>query len=369
MRTYSLQMQQLFETENVLLTKRRVSLLKKVAGRVENLKGRVEIPPVTITAGEPESSDLVALESGRRACLASSRGAQYRIDGCSVERALSRDGDYVRHVGIWNRLFPFHGRVLAEVQREMENAEEINRKLAGSGFWPAQEPVAIMHYDKQFTEKSLYSMWVDAFLKAHEKYPELTIFDEERHLELHRKLAAFGKRAMHMRHLRNGELAASVMRVWGDSRLPEVLSQKTLDQEAAQAVAYKIGVAIGAQKKATEGWWQPGNSAKRYVVFAHDGQIHASMTGFEKTVKYGDAGMRSLTGARRGVESFAIQHTLYGVPAAIRTAFAAGFGDGYKDPDRRQPIMVSELYDGFDLKFESYRELFARNDAQGFPSG
>lgn len=302
--------------QEILLAPRDTVRFKYVDGRIEPINTNTSVKPVIIT--EDENFDLIGLSSGGRGGLLNLDGEVFKVKGCRIKPALEtelyRDTHYVTND-------PRGGLLVASAQREIEQTIHFNKIISREGFLSPYSPEAIIHYGKEFKPK--YPTW----LKVLE--PEF-IFKE-----------LFKQKE---------ELAASVMNVKGDTRLPEIYGHEVCDQEAASTLAYKFGLIAGAQKKITEGvcfFWGLGVChIANYVVFLENGYVHLAMIDFDSAYT---PIIKSLAGFR---ERLRILQTLsyFRSPEYLRKQFSRGFKDGYKNPDKRESIAIDELCKAYSLK-------------------
>ncbi len=335
-----------------LLVPREPRGFKEVDGWIEpvNSSSVASINPV-VTVNIPYAN-FVGLKSGRRSGLLSVEEA-LKVKGCRISSALKAEGPYtVRHIfpNGSTGIYPEGGSTLSVVEREISNTLFINELLIAEGFPVPYEPKAIMHYGVMFN-------------------PDGADCAEE--------------------------LAASVMGVKGDTRLAELYRLKPADIKAARRVANRLGVISGVQKRVTNGlYWANSESAGNYVVFSEGNQLHSAPVDFEDTLPYEDVdipeelkylstrdhildfpgwlhGLKELKLSaapdleRRSIakmfgsmqrSSLLFVEGRYSRPTAQNTApwyfreeFKKGFKEGYKNPDKREPITLDMLVEAFDL--------------------
>lgn len=341
---------------NLLLyhnTRHRVGLREadEVGAWVEPVNSTTPVRPVVMTSNE--SRNLEGLRSGRRSALFELDGQPadegFKVKGGGIESAFKSSGLYRtshRNLGY----APEGGCVLSAVEREINNTLFFNELFTAEGFPVPYQPEATIHYGKMFEP--------DGRSECAE------------------------------------ELAASVMRIKGDTRLAELYRLKVRDYEAARGVAFKVGLIAGAQKRVTNNfYWKDSQSTGNYVVFLNDGHLNLAPIDFEDTFPYKEFNI-----SEEMRHNSAIYHTLHSpwlfrrwreidlsdapelekytitrifgsmyrsslstveggfsnkrgfAPSYFKLEFIKGFRDGYKNPDRREPITRADLRAAYGLK-------------------
>lgn len=337
--------------ERCLLVPRDTVGFKEVEGIVEKIDSNAKIKPVVLT-DEP-CPDFLGFKSGRRSGLLSLDEVVYKIKGCNIKLAVETKGVYRKTNG-WDKE-PYCGQILADTKMEIEFTLYTNELLAREGFPVFYEPSAIIHYGKFFK--------IDP--TNFRSYP----------LNLLKELFTSKE-----------ELAASAMRIKGDTRLPEIYRLEVQDEKAALGIAYKMGLMAGAQKRITENkiFWSLRNShVGNYVVFEEEGRIYLGMADFDDATKYSPVKNRMVTlsiltrGAtlkEQEVDSIlnslnspsstmvegvsAVNARKYApqyfdadgnnariyAPQYFKNGFTVGFQKGYKNPDKRGSITHADLH-------------------------
>jgi hypothetical protein len=312
--------------------------------RVEPVNSEVDlnIKPVVITSRE--HYDYEGVRSQGRGGIILFGGVKYKIKGCRVELALESQ-DLYRETHASN--VPKGGQLLSDVVEEIENTRKSNELLIAEGFSVPYEPEAIIHYGKVF-KSNRAGIFLSKVARA-VAYTDPGILFE--HL------------------LDQDELAASVMKIKSDTRLLDFYSRRIRNEEAALTIAYRFGLIAGAQKRVTEDFYWISHVGN-YVIFIEDNKVHLSMVDLGDAISYQDLKFKFLNSKRR---NFEINHILrsadrsrlavrmfywshnvpkerrFNVPKYFREAFAKGFMDGYKNPDKREPITLDMLVEAFDL--------------------
>lgn len=353
------------ELENLakyLLVPRKPRGFKKVDGRVEFVNSDSDISIAPVVTVNSSHADLVGLRSGRRSGLLNVEGVggetAIKVKGCRILSALKADGSYII-TRFSDGGSPEGGQTLSAVQREIDNTRLLNELFSAEGFPVPYNPEAIIHYGVMFNPNG-----------------------RSEHAE---------------------ELAASVMRIIGDTRLAELYRLEVRSFEAARKIAFRLGVIAGAQKRVTNGfYWNDSQSVGNYVVFVEGDQLHLSTVDFDDTIPYENvdipaeiqylstrndalhypgwlkslkelalseapdlerhaiarifgtmrrSSLSFVEGNRLGRPGFYIpdeyKHT---VPSYFRGKFEKGFKEGYKHSDRRKPIPVADLVVAYGLK-------------------
>ena len=350
-------------SEYGLLVPRREVRFRDVSGflgvRVEPVSGiETKVKPVVITAGEDYGFEGIATIS-RRSGLLIVDGRALKVEGCNIEQALRKKGDYRTD----DRGTPKGGYVRSIAEKRIQAILRINEKLTNEEFPVAYEPVEIIHYGKEFR----YSPY--GILR-----PVPKLFGENPDIV-------------------SDELAAPVMSIKGDTRASEFYRLEPRNAKAAHQVAYRLGLMAGAQNKII-GAKKRTTIAKRkafsrmasnYAVFLESDQVYLAMVGNEDTflrrnVKsgaedysgLGEAVAQILTlalggddeedsdeeqeeerheeleeGAREMIFGKNKRGPHYSKP--FRLQFESGFERGYKNPDKREPITLEMLVEAFDL--------------------
>ena len=203
--------------------------------RVEPVNSEIgtSVKPVVITEGD--EYDFEGVRSGGRSGLLKfvEDGPSYKVKGCRIEQALTTEGLYRSSRNLMNILYdPLGGQVISDADNELNWTQTYNEILIEEGFPVLHVPEAIIHYGKEYKADRMPE-WQKSFYK-------LTIFKEGTWLY------EFPYNS------KQEELAPSVMRVKGDTRLHELYRQEVQNVEAASTVAYGLGLMAGAQQRLTE---------------------------------------------------------------------------------------------------------------------
>lgn len=325
--------------EKCLLVPRETVGFKEVKGIVDKIDSSAKIKPVILT-DEP-SPDFLGFKSGGRSGLLSLDSVVYKIKGCNIKPAFETEAAYTTTYR-WNEE-PVGGQLLADSKREIEFTHHINELLTTEGFPVPYEPSAIIRFGKFFQIDPTNSRW----------YP-LNLLKE----------AFIGKE----------ELAASVMRIKGDTRLPEIYGLKVQNEKAAFEIAYKFGLMAGAQKRVTENkiFWSFQNTnthVGNYVVFEEKGDIYLGMVDLDDAAKYSPIKNRlavfdpligvTLKEQEIGTILSSLNSTISSMigginqgcaPQYFKNGFIGGFREGYKNADKREPITHADLHAVFKFK-------------------
>lgn len=310
--------------ENCLLVPRDIIGFEEVSGVVEKVDLDTRINPVMLTHGQ--NPDFLGLKSGERSGLFSVNGDTYKIKGCDIILA---------QIGAHSLTEPEGGQTLQSAKREVEFIQATNEILTEEGFSVAYQPSAIIHYQKLFK-------------------PNLSDFHYPRHWQFIEPF--LGKR----------KLAASVMKIKGDTRLPEIYIQEFKDKGAASAIAYRLGLMAGAQRRVTENkiLWTLGNShVGNYVVFEEEAKVHLGMVDFDAALRYNTIINQFLRLKVKGIESIlaSMNSPNYNIvggkvrneneiaPEYFKRDFIRGFRDGYQNPDKRETIRRADLHIAFGI--------------------
>ena len=310
--------------EKCLLVPRDAVGFEEVNGIVEKIDLDTRIKPVILTHGQ--NPDFLGLKSGERSGLFSVDDDAYKIKGCDIILAQIRAHSLIDPEG---------GQTLPATKREVEFVRTINELLTKEGFSVPYQPSAIIHYQKLFK-------------------PDLSDFRYPLHWQFIEPF--LGKR----------ELAASVMKIKGDTRLPEIYIQELKCKDAASAVAYRLGLIAGAQRRVTENkiLWTLGNShVGNYVVFEEEAEINLGMVDFDAALRYNPFINQFFRLKVKGIERILASmndpnyYTVGGkvinkkeiAPEYFKKEFARGFRDGYQNPDKRETIRHTDLHTAFGI--------------------
>ena len=249
--------------------------------RVEpvNSEKDTSVKPVVITTGE--TYDFEGVKSGGRSGLLrfAEAGPSYKIKGCRIERTLG-NGLYQREYG--TSRVPANGHLLALVEQEIKNTIDNNEILTKERFLVPYEPEAMIHYGVMFPT-DIRPKW---FIKLEQLFyfgRHQNEIPDTSNLSL-KEIAEM----LYQRGLKQDELAASVMKVKGDTRIPALYGLEIQDYEAASTIAYRLGLIAGAQLRVTEHEfiWEGSAHVGNYVLWVENNQLHISMVDFEDTPKY-----------------------------------------------------------------------------------
>lgn len=335
--------------------------------RVEPVSGiETKVKPVVRTSGE--DYDFEGVTSGERSGLLNIGVVTYKIKGCRIEEALG-NGLYRRRYG--DTPIPRKGNLSIIVEMELDNTRNVNNIFTKEGFAVPYEPEAIIHYGVMFSS-DLRPRWLIEFQgfvnSLRHEMPDVGNLSQEE----------VGK-MLYQRGLEQDELAASVMKIKGDTRIPALYGLKVQNYEAASAVAYRLSLIAGAQRRITEDKfvWEDSEHVGNYVLWMENRQLHLSMVDFEATTPYNglknqlsrfsytSAIARRLRTDKEIGRVNIIQSParsdlsrIEGIPRSgwlpapnyFRKAFTRGFKDGHKNPDKREPIPLEMLVRAFDLR-------------------
>ena len=203
-----------------LLVPRKPMKFRIVEGSYETANGA--LPPLVRTSYNHH--DFEGFESGRRSGIIKKDKSIFRIKGCEIEQAFRRNDLYKRTRDTFGGqgFDPYGGMLLPDAQNELKWLRVYNEILAKEGFPACNEPHGIINYGRRFKRDTLTDLIIPEFL-----------------------LGAFGLPKS------EGQLAASVMKIRGDTRLPEIYVQDVQNIEGASAVAYGLGLLAGAHKRIT----------------------------------------------------------------------------------------------------------------------
>lgn len=315
-----------------LLVPRDTKKFREVSGRVEKIDESINIAPLVITA--KPNCDCIGAASGQRSGLVSIKGNNFKIKGCGLEAALETEGVYaVNHGMEYND--PEGGITLSDAMRESMNTSRLNGTLNREGFQTCHEPAAIIHYGKMF------------------KSPRMG---------------------------REEELAAMVMKIRGDTRLPELYRRKVKNFGAAGEVTRRLGRIGGAQKRIMEDagfLWSADSEAGNahignYVIFVQDNYLCLCMCDFESMTNDLDELAPAEFLEARNKERQRLLASLMQSPFNLvdgihreseeendrdiarqdtfRPKFVRGFVEGYEHPDKRELITLELLLEAFDFE-------------------
>lgn len=345
-------------------------LIPRATIKLKDLSGmpgvRVEPPsspvkPVVITTGD--EFDLEGLASGRRSGLLSIDGVVYKFKGCAVEEALNSDRLYTRVRKLRHSVDTLGGQLLSDAQNEIEWTLVYNGILAGEGFPHAHDPAGIIHYGKKASIDT--SSELTAILRAFAVLRYFSLFGKSGK-ELQDASKEDPYRALYEWALEKEDLAASVMKVKGDTRLLNFATREVHNLETAALAIYAFGLMAGSQKKFTEDeflWGAEALHIGNYLIFVENGRVFLNMTDFEdarKTEFFSNNLPRIMPreimkGKFRSFKTLEQDGILYhlgarkDIPDYFKQAFTRGFNDGYKNPDRREEITIDMLVEAFDL--------------------
>ncbi|MEK6868214.1 MAG: hypothetical protein AABX98_05330 [Nanoarchaeota archaeon] len=246
----------------LLIPRRRVRL-KPVDGDVQSFDSAALIfeKPVVITASD--DSLLEGIASGHRSVLTIINGMVYKIKGCAIEKAFNNDGLYRR---IHNGEAPKGGVIFNDAKNELLRTRQIGNLLTRAGFCFPYEPQESFLYRKQWVAEDVMPEWfrrIDDWITELSYAKQLGIFIEAP---------------------QPFPLGAAVMKIMGDTRLPEIYLQREKLPEAVSDIAYKFGLSAGAQMRvANEYYWGRRDAhVGNYVVFLEGDNVYIAMVDFEE---------------------------------------------------------------------------------------
>ncbi len=323
-----------------LLVPRKQIRLKRVNGHVKAFDSVTTIFENPIVLTTSDRYDLVGIASGHRSALVNIGGIAYKIKGCAIEKAFTSDGLYRR---TRNKEAPKGGVLLADAENELQRTRQIGELLTQEGFRYPYEPHESFLYGKQWMPKDEIPQWLRDFYEGMKDFSYIeqlgiTLFDEQRPVEL----------------------GALVMKIKGDTRLPEVYLQQESSTRAVSDIAYKLGLTAGAQKRIThEYYWGADAHLGNYVVFLEEDHVHMAMVDFEETRPRLELNMvarllqnfwerkeipRSVSYAGRNFR----KKDEPSVPSShFRVGFKRGFDEGWKNPEKRESIHINDLREAY----------------------
>lgn len=319
-----------------LLVPREPIRLKTARGLVEKLDQSIlSVPPLIIT--KDEAYDFDGLRSGGRGGLVNIDGINLRIKGCGLVSLFIHNGKYFESMHAGRTFEPYRAQYLSSAEDELKWLRIYNKAMKRQGFPTPCEPVAIIDYGIEFEPADLSAYVVIKFAKV---FPGRFKFD--------------------------GKLGASVMKVSGDTRLPEIYRQDILTHEAALVVAYRFGLMAGSQKGLTDEvfFWDLGNAhAGNYLVFKEGENIYLAMTDFDEAFRASAfhnqiARVNPIIfpfppffGTQKSKEKRHLLSSVYDQTSPnLRREFQRGFKDGYANPDKRELLPLELLCQAYDLK-------------------
>jgi hypothetical protein len=321
-----------------LLVARQPCRLKQVKGEVRAFDSTVTIFESPLVITDSDDYSLEGIASGHRSALIIADGVVYKIKGCAIEKAFISDEVYRRTHATEA---PLGGEILIDAENELLRTKQIGDLITQGGFHFPYDPQELFDYKKQWTPEDVMSPW---FRKVYDIIKEHSYFKTL--LDLPSPVG----------------LGASVTRIRGDTRLPEIYLLRELSQVAVSDISYKFGLSAGAQMRLTENfYWGRGDAhLGNFVVFHEKDQIHIAMTDFEETRPRLGLGRydrlhHSLNNVRL---PFSVWWAGYNfrkkgeskVPSAnFRKGFKRGFKEGWKNPNKRDTINFELLKDAYAL--------------------
>lgn len=396
--------------EQLLFTERREIGLSVVAGAKFHTIGNhsLEVPPLVVS-NSPDPNYL-GRNSGLRSALVMIGDSLIKYKGCAIGK--SREGPYR---AVHSRQ-PLGGSLLSAAKDETEITLNLNEILTQNGFDVPYEPLGCVDYGKSF-EPTFGSSLLSHFgiirqhmfssltpprpLRIPVRIGDIAAKLATPYLPLIIALPEFSKLALSMPFYLDSSLSllssvgvltgfakfvlpaahsliisspgykdirglkenlgAAVMKVKGDTRLPEILSSSIKDAQTAMEGAYKLGVEAGAQKRVTEEagfvWGIDNAHSGNLVVFRKEGEVHIGMIDFD--IASNGQGKIDGTHERERLLAFGNRYRLRNmvdpqsrmgaIPTPLSTWFRTGFAEGLAEPERRPKLLVEELYGGFEL--------------------
>ena len=330
----------------------------------------IPVPPIITTQRDYDTTtrkdyDFRGVASGRRGGLVSIDGVALRLKGCWLERAFKTEEVYRKLRVVFTDTLcvgdsPEGGQVISDAQAELRWLKIYNEIISKEGFPVCNEPLGAIHYARKFKEDRrdyhdsadrIARFFICLFkndLRNFDYYGDDPIAERLFNIGIHEE-----------------ELGAAVMKIKGDTRLPEIYCQTVKSIEAASTVAYRFGLMAGAHKRLTENTflWRASNSHEgNYIVFLENGSVHLAMTDFDGASKY-QAVRNQLyrflltqklpftLRSKKGEEIGRIMSLAYReAPPFFRPEFRRGFKDGLRNPNKREPVTLELLCESFDLE-------------------
>ncbi len=335
-------------TDYGLLVPRDPVKFKIVPGWFESLNttGNRVTPLVRTT---DENFNFEGIESGTRSGLLLMDGLILKIKGCNIGAAF-KDGCEIYRTTRDELFKPgketYGGQVLADAEKELRWLAIYNQIISQEGFLNCQEPIGNIYYDKKFKrdrrQNWTYSVFLLEMLRKLSN-PELTWEQVDDYSD--KKFNA---------GLTEQDLAASAMKVKGDTRLPELYRQRVSDTYAEAELAYKFGLMAGAQKRITENTflWGVGNAHDgNYVIFSEGDNVYLAMADFDGAHSAKKAFIKLSSGGIQAWEGELLKRRFYRNPSSNFVAnFRRGFSEGHKNPDKRGTITLEMLCEAYDLE-------------------
>ena len=329
------------------------------------------VPALVITRSA--SADFqTGIKSGSRSAIAVVGNSAIKYKGTNIGHALEGSGPYRKPHGN----SPWGGLRLSCAEREIEATIRVNEILKKHEFATVHEPLGVVDYGAlyepnflSYTQKLIgeapmpYKLTIGALLAlaiaSDFVYPSLIAPNAAAFIL---PIGAGGLFLLKKYGRISENLAASVMKIEGDTRLPEIIAAGIKDRSTAACVMYQFGLSVGAQKRTleqegfmwNEGDTHPGN----LIVHGKGNNYHITPTDFDFSGNYGvkASGKQSKEAIEHLLSSFGARGIVdkstrvkisdTAVTEAVNS-FKEGFWDGYKNPDHagaRTPIKIGRAH-------------------------
>lgn len=337
------------QIEPYLFTDRYRTGLVVVEGTFHPIGSGIEqVPPLVIASKHP---DYEGFNSGRRSVLVAPNGYLLKYKGCAIDKTSSRRPPYrkLRGVGCSQ---PLGGSLLSYAINEVELTIRLNEILTQNGFEVPYEPLGYIDYGKTF-EPNQWSLFLSIYRGLSSR---LKLFSP---IAIVKALLEYKNINPNFTWL-NGNLGATVMKVRGDTRLPEIFSSAIYKERIAEEVAHKLGTEVGAQKSIVDkvgfAWGVNNSHSGNLVVFrvgdnVHIGMVDLDVASFGKVDPYEEnLQLSSYVYHDKPHTTVDPQRRLKPIPLTLLEHFRLGFEKGYANPMKREKIVLEELFEAFKLR-------------------
>jgi len=332
--------------EFCLLVPRKRVYLKEVDGSLESLDSQ-HMPfdkPLVITS-EGEGATHEGVVSGGRSAIIRYYGSVFKLKGCCIEEAFKDGGPYRK---TYKERDAFGGLLEVDASYEMMNAQIMRERFVSEGLPYPYEPIGIFHYEGEFSPNRGVLEYLARMMELLQPFSYIKV-PIPRELQLSPK-----------------SLVATVMRIEGDTRLPEIYLLPEKSKSKVRDIAYLFGKSAGIQKKiTTDSYWGRDGHKGNYVVFLKDGSIHLAMVDFIGLQKrYNDNKLHEFAIRRDNanlLRTLSPKHLFYVKlssfframsrlpPEHFRQSFTTGFNEGWGNPDKRENIPLELLCEAYRL--------------------
>lgn len=298
----------------------------EVSGRLESFgQDGLDLKPVIMKNYLSEANPTyTGFKSGGRCGVFLINGTAIKAKGCCLPINAFERRSYNQTYGD----DPYGGMTLGQAEIDIRFTLRYGEIMGEEGFPCPSTPVGLIHYNIGFFDPR-----------------EDDVFDTQPKIT-------------------TNNLVAPLIKILGDTRIPEIVTRDIKEQVLASDVTYRLGLMAGTQLKLVHRHnfiWGGGSShVGNYVLFPYEGNINVGMVDFECSYKSRDRTAQQ-EDIQEVIESFDVfSYRKNGIidffrknPETyklFREHFIKGLVEGYSHPDVQSQVSLEEFVSSFQLR-------------------